>query len=441
MRSVAPQQADRHTESITVTVVCETPEGKPIAGAEVTCFEIDAWTMQERVKTTQKTDANGTCRFEGVVVPLADVARVAVGHADRLCAVAAKAPGRASVVRTLDQQGSPKFQQIKGSKASMKFVMEPAETLHGRVTNSKGEPLEGVTVYTERHSFKGPYDGFCSARTDKNGDYKITDLKRWARPKDAGSFAVDSRKGNGVMGHVVPDSFVVHVWHPDYGYKWAFGRELPGELNVQFSETGTITGRAIDVTTKRPLPGVQVYAESTANRRGGGDFRRWHSSNWATTDSEGKYRIALRAENDYQVFARLDDHLCESFLKIRALPAKASVTADDLEFIRPGVVRAHLINAETKQRVLFSAKPKKVSVVLRHQPKSNNQEQLRAAEFTEGSSFLMRAADPTYTYSIAVESSDPTISPRPATIVFNVQPGETVDIDLPVDVRKPSSGL
>jgi hypothetical protein len=42
---------------------------------------------------------------------------------------------------------------------------------------------------------------------------------------------------------------------------------------------------------------------------------------------------------------------------------------------------------------------------------------------------------------LAVDSSDPTISPQPGTIVFNVPPGETVEIELPVDVRKPSSGL
>lgn len=117
------------------------------------------------------------------------------------------------------------------------------------------------------------------------------------------------------------------------------------------------------------------------------------------------------------------------------------MTADDLEFVRAGIVRAHLINAETKQRILFSAKPKKVSVVLRCQPKGSKNDQLFPAEFTEGSWFLMCAAIPECVYSIAVESTNPTISPQPATIVFNVQPGETVEIDLPVDVRKPSSGL
>src|SRR5580704_5258387 len=110
-RSVAPEPADRHAETITVTILCEAPDGKPIAGAEVTCFEIDAWTRRERVKATHKTDATGTCRFDGVAVPLADVSRAVSGSADWLCTVAAKAPGRASVVRTLYRQGQPKFQR------------------------------------------------------------------------------------------------------------------------------------------------------------------------------------------------------------------------------------------------------------------------------------------------------------------------------------------
>jgi hypothetical protein len=438
-RSVAPQPADRHVETLTVTILCEAPDGKPIAGAEVTCFEIDAWTRRERAKATHKTDATGTCRFDGVSVPLADVSRAVSGSADRLCTVAAKATGRASVVRTLTRRGLPAFQRIKGSTGSMKFVMEPAQSLHGRVTTSKGEPIEGVAVYTERQSMSRPFDGFCSAKTDKNGEYKITDLKGWARPKDAGSFAVDSRDGNAVVGHQVPDSFVVHVWHPDYGHKWASGHALPGELNVQLPETGLIMGRAVDVTTKRPLAGVLVYVEST--RTPGGDFRLFHCSNWAITDQHGSYRLALRGGNDYQILSQFEGCLSQAVPEIRTLPANATVTADDLALVRAGVVRAHLINAESKQRIRFSSKPKRISVVLRSQPKGSKQDELFPAEFTEGSSFLMRAAIPGWTYSIAAESNDPTISPRPVATVFNVEPGETVEIDLPVDVRKPSSGL
>jgi hypothetical protein len=438
-RSVAPEPADRHAETFTVTILCEAPDGEPIAGAEVTCFEIDAWTRRERAKATHKTDATGRCRFDGVAVPLADVSRVVSGNADSVCTVAAKATGRASVVRTLARQGLPAFQRIKGSTGSMTFVMEPAQTLHGRVTNSKGEPIEGVAVYTERQSMSRRFDGFCSAKTDKNGEYQITDLKGWTRPKDAGSFVVDSRSGNTATGHQVPDSFVVHVWHPDYGHIYAFGRELPGELNVQLPETGTITGRAIDMTTKRPLAGVLVYVEST--RTPGGDFRLFHCSNWAITGQQGTCRLALRGGNDYQILSQFEGCLSQPFLKIRALPANATVTADDLALVRGGVVRAHLINAESKQRIRFPAKPKRISVVLRSQPKGSKQDELFPAEFTEGSSFLMRAAIPGWTYSIAVESNDPTISPRPGATVFNVEPGETVEIDLPVDVRKPSSGL
>jgi hypothetical protein len=439
-RSVAPEPADRHAETITVTILCETPDRKPIAGADVTCFEIDAWTARERMKATRKTDATGTCRFDDVAAPFPDVSGVVTGQTNALCVVAAKAPGRASVQRTLYRQGRPEFQRFGGSTGSMTFVMEPAEALHGRVTDSKGEPIEGVTVYTDRRFWQGPFEGFCNAKTDKDGEYMITDLKGWTRPKGAGSIAVDARQGDAVVGHQVPDDFTVNVWHPDYGHIYAFGHELPGKLNVQMPETGTITGRAIDVTTKRPLAGVLVYA-NWKWKRGGGDFRVSQSSNWAITDQQGKFRVALRAGNDYRIYPYFEGYISHAFPELRSLPANSTATAGDLALVRTGVVRAHLMNAESKQRIRFPAKPKRVSVVLHSQPDDRKQEQVYPADFTEGSSFLMRAAIPGRTYSVAVESNDPTIAPRPGVIVFNVQPGETVEIDLPVDVRKPSSGL
>jgi hypothetical protein len=451
-RSVAAQPADRKAETITVTVLCETPEGRPIAGADVTCFEIDAWTGRSRVKAALKTDAAGTCRFEGVTVPLPDVSRVLRGHSTVFCAVAAKAVGRASEIRTLNVGGFPALQHIKGSTGWMKLILAPARTLHGRVTNFQGKPIEGALIYTgQQPSSALPVEGFCSAKTGKNGEYEITDLKEWLRPKDAGEFKITSREGNSVTGQFVPDHFIVHVWHPDYGQKWAECRVCPGELNVQMPEVGSVTGRAIDATTKAPRQGVLVHAEAQPqaqalpnllpNRRVG-DFHATYSSNWAITDRNGNYRLALRAGNEYLVFSNFEGFIQnKKSPRISGLPANETATADDIELVRAGVVRAHLINAETKQRILFSAKPKKVSVVLRCQPKWSKEDQLYPAEFTEGSSFLMRAANPDYTYSIAVESNDPTISPQAGTIVFNVQPGETVEIDLPVDVRKPSSGL
>jgi hypothetical protein len=103
--------------------------------------------------------------------------------------------------------------------------------------------------------------------------------------------------------------------------------------------------------------------------------------------------------------------------------------------VQAGVVRAHLIDAASKRRITFAAMPQ-VSVLLRSEPKSSIEDEI-PAEFTEGSTFLMRAAIPGHTYLIQVESNDPTISPRPVVTAFNVRPGETVEIDLPVDVRKP----
>ena len=320
-RSVAPEPADRHAETITLTVVCETPDGKPIAGAEVTCFEIDTWTALSRVKATHKTDAAGTCRFEGVTVPLPDVSRVLRGHARIFCNVAAKAIGRASVVRTLNVGGFPVLQHINGSTGWMKLVMEPAQTLQGRITNSKGAPIEGALV--EQQAVAGPpLDGFCSARTDKNGECKITDLKEWVRPKDAGEIHVTSRRGNQVMGQQVLDHFFIRVWHPEYGEKRAEGAAHSRRVkcaNARGRKRHRSRYRRDDKCTSAGRP---CSCRSPAERAAG-DFQATYSSNWAITDRDGNYRFGLRAENDYLIFSnfkgfiqnkkspRISAHACE----------------------------------------------------------------------------------------------------------------------------------
>jgi hypothetical protein len=315
----------------------------------------------------------------------------------------------------------------------MKLVMGPAQTLHGRITNSKGEPIEGALVYTEQQALSSlPVDGFCSAKTDKNGEYKITDLKEWVRPKDAGEIHVVSRQGNQVMGEQVPDFVLIRVWHAEYGEKWVECRALPGELNVQLPEVGILTGRAINATTKAPLAGVLVHAEGQARGR---DFRARHCVNWAITDRDGNYRFGLRADNDYKIHSNFEGFLPEISPLSRVLRANATATVGDLTLVPAGVVRVHLMDAASKQRIHFSSKPR-VSVVLRSRPDWSTEDQVYPTPFVEGNAFLMRAARADLTFSVSVESNDPTISARPGVIVLNVRPGETVEIDLPVDVTK-----
>ncbi|HEV8001842.1 MAG TPA: hypothetical protein VGP63_18290 [Planctomycetaceae bacterium] len=440
-RSVAPLPSDQKHEAIDLTLRCETPDGKPVVGADVTCFEIDTWTAETRAKANRKTDAAGTCRFDGVAVPLADVGGVLRGRPDLFCCVAIKAAGRASVVRGLGIHGRAPSLRIKGSTVWAKVVMEPAATLHGRVSNIKGEPVEGAVVYKWTQPLSSvAVEGFCCAKTDKNGEYKIADLDPWVRPKDAGRIRVTSREGNLQSGELVSDYFTLHVWHPSYGLKWAQGRKLPGELNVKFPEVGIITGRAIDAKTNRPLAGVPVDAE--AQPKGGiEDFHEHYCTNWTTTDSNGTYRLPLRAGNDYLLFSRFEGYVRQQSLPlIQGLQANARTAVKDMTFVRLGVVRAHLIDATTKQRIRFPSKPP-VCVLLECEPRWGVNDEPISAEFTEGSAFLMRAAVPDRTYSISVESKDPTISPRRGVIAFNVQPGETVEIDLPVEVKKPRGAI
>src|SRR5580704_14723313 len=231
----------------------------------------------------------------------------------------------------------------------MNLILAPAGTLHGRVTNFQGKPIEGALIYTgEQPSSALPVEGFCSAKTDKNGEYEITDLKEWLRPKNTGAIRVDSREGNRVIGHRVLDHLTVRVWHPEYGQKWAQCRACPGELNVQMPEVGNVTGRAVDATTKAPIPGVFVWAE--AQRTGARDVNAWYCSNWTITDRNGNYRLALRARNDYLVLSNFEGFIPKKAPRITNLPASTTKTVDDIAIVQAGVVRFHLMNAASKKR-------------------------------------------------------------------------------------------
>ena len=153
----------------------------------------------------------------------------------------------------------------------------------------------------------------------------------------------------------------------------------------------------------------------------------------------------MRAGNDYLFFANVEGFIQhKKSPRITDLRANATATVDDIALVEAGVVRAHLMNAASKQRLRFSSKPQ-LSVRLQgradssgeDQLGSNTEDQVFPAEFAAGDTFLMRAAIPEWTYSVSVESKDPTISARPGVTAFNVKPGETVEIDLPVDVTKP----
>ena len=198
--------------------------------------------------------------------------------------------------------------------------MEPAETLHGRVTNSKGEPIEGVIGLYRTAALSGlPVTGFAA---QDGQERRIQDhrFEGWARPKDAGQFmAINSRKGNTGHGSLGAGLFRRSVVASGLWLKMGGVPRLPGELNVQLPEVGSVTGRAIDATTKAPLAGVLVHAEAPSQRRPAtaGDFRAGTRSNWAITDRDGNYRLALRAGNDYQVFSNFEGFLPTISSRIR----------------------------------------------------------------------------------------------------------------------------
>ena len=56
------------------------------------------------------------------------------------------------------------------------WLMQPAHTLRGRVTDEQGQPVVGAVVKAGVYPPMGDSNGINTATTDADGNYEITDL-------------------------------------------------------------------------------------------------------------------------------------------------------------------------------------------------------------------------------------------------------------------------
>jgi hypothetical protein len=409
-------------KEITLNVACVAEDGRPIADAEVIVYEIDPWTLESKPAASQRTNSVGTCRFDKVPTADATINRVLRGPGNEVCSVAAKAAGRASAIRYLTTRN------VADSAAMVALVMPRAQTLSGRVTDANGKPIRGASVYSRGAAWKQPVPGICFAKTDEGGYYEITDIGEWTPPPDAGQ--THSQMINEKIGRswVVPDYFVLYVHHPDYGLKQAECHRVPGVTKIQMEEPGILTGRVVDATTKQPLAGVSLFVEAQP------PFKPYGCS-WGVTDQNGAYRIAVAAKSDYYLFVSKDGFVpTKRSPRPTAIPANVATPVEDIEMVRTGTIRGHVVDRITKKPIRLSTKPAVNFVVRSSRDTPWGSEPFTTRIGSDGA-FEQRAVHPSRTYSLSVESDDPTIKSHANIVETLVAPGETVEMDLPVTVN------
>lgn len=441
---------------IAVEVACVTDKGAPVPGAKVTLYEREGWALEYRPTATKFANAAGLCRFEDVALSDPDVAFLTSGITVWICNIAAQADGRVAVM------GSVLSQKLIGSTATITLVMHRAQRLTGRVATPTGDPLSGALVYQG-----GQYDqkstGIRCTRTDKDGRYELSDLEAWSAPND-GLVRVTDKKGRVTAFRQLP----IWVYHPDYGAKYVRCRAIPGTMDVRMDPAGTLAGRVVDATTGQPIAGVSVWAVSAPSERGRITYgsigsltdpkRKYktpvvarnvfsirvnkeglfltgptYGTNWAVTDQHGNYKMPVVAGNVYRVQVNK-----QGFFETTSRPFSSEVVADatseipEIAIAKVGTIRGRLVDAASGKPLSFPSKPR-ISVSLGTPLRDFFGKQPWLADVNVDGTFVRRAVPSERSYSLSVISSDPAVKIKRDFGELTVGPGETVEVELPVE--------
>lgn len=284
--------------------------GEP--GATVSLYSYSDWDTRPVFIHETTIDANG--RFSFKEAPI-------VGKKGRLVLAATK-PGFTSVIQYLRQESGR-------SGISLKMKSKTA-ALSGTITDANGTPIPNVIVSTQADKY--PIPGVHMAKTDKSGQYNITDLAPW-NAEETKTF--DPKTKTGTM---VTKCFF-RVNHEDYPITLGAYSQIPQKVDLTLFPPAIVEGQVVDLVTGEPLANVGVGAQGVAR------------SGWFTTktDTDGNYQ--LRMTNDhYNIWAVAPERMP---LAIKALKVTQGqrLTGMDIQMTRGGYVVGKVIDPQTNQPI------------------------------------------------------------------------------------------
>lgn len=144
----------------------------------------------------------------------------------------------------------------------LRIVYEGAceRTISGRVTNTKGDPVEGASVYVDASA----HSLHARTKTDAEGRY-LLDLR--ARLKCA-----------------------VNVTHPEYSGQWLVYTEAGNnDVNFVLEDRGTIAGRVVDARTRAPI--IHFEAGSGVRYPNVSEFGAMSMKYMAFDHEEGRFTL------------------------------------------------------------------------------------------------------------------------------------------------------
>ena len=233
------QSDNAKSDTIIISGMCVDEEHKPIALARVRLFLIDRFAQNTSLVELQDVCTNADGQYQ-----LIGVNSLLLNERHPGLIVVAQSPGRVYA-------SSGGIGREKGPQATIDLTLPIAFALQGRVIDVDGKPVVGAVVAADCPSLISLIPGVCSAVTDENGQYCISDLLPWNTANQK-----PQPLGNGRWGIVTGTSG--NVRHPDFAREIFKYSKVPDTINITMHRSAIVNGNVTLGETGQPAAGVQI---------------------------------------------------------------------------------------------------------------------------------------------------------------------------------------
>ena len=412
----------------TIIGICMDKKGQPLAGVPVQVYvrQLNRPESNPVPILETKSDAKGEFLFENVV----DVAKEFPeglpeehfqGSKVTILNIQGQVEGRVPGI------GSHGVVDLVRYGSTFAWVMSPAKELHGRVTNSEGQPVVGARVAVGFYATQGGSHGINSALTNANGDYVIDDL-----PTE------DLFGANQAF----------FVKHPKYAARRNSMIKIPGKLDVQLVPGSVIEGTVEfpeGEANKKSLAGSWVQLQRVLPRPKLGEQLKPFSYQVekTTVDEHGHYRFTSLPAGKYHLTADVEGWVTQGVENVEVAQGETA-TAPEIMLLHGGRVQVQLVDSKTGEPMRFE-QPTKAFIHPLPKPHRIGISSFRnnVVQFSTKGLVEIQIPAGQYAFLVAIPSSDgkSDLHTVPSKTRFDgpiekVVDGELLKVSMPMEVRE-----
>ena len=344
----------------------------------------------------------------------------------------------------------------KGQVTSM--TLEPAGTLSGVVTGPDGKPVAGALVNANRKTNLPTIEGFQTARTDERGHYEITDAAPFdqeAYKKAQGqsqwlSIAAYGEASSSAESEITQPP-LLRVKHPDFANKRVHYDAIPGKRDVRLKEPAKISGRVLGLDGK---PAKDLRIQATAVKAFHSDAKpdpdETHVAH-AKTDDNGEYRFEnLPAGSYHLTIVHPQPQSATPAWLSRGVSGFSTRSGEDnrvpdIQVETGSILRLRLIDAKTDKPIEFGKDAEAQIYITRLDLPKPLEFRSIQAPCGQDEYISVRVLPGKFSLRVPFAGSGfdnsgkqpewGTIRSEPKPLELEIEPGETLDIDIPLPRR------